>query len=100
MPEMVALKSLKYATRRLEAGDRFEASKRDARALHAVGKANYAPAYETRAMTAKASGMDPERAALREEYRSVSDKAPFNGWDNETLRQKIAEAVQASESAG
>ncbi len=37
--KLVAIKSMTYATRRLEAGDRFEASLRDARILIAIKKA-------------------------------------------------------------
>jgi hypothetical protein len=37
--KLVATRTLSYATRRLQAGDRFEAINRDARVLKAIGKA-------------------------------------------------------------
>ena len=94
MPDLVATKTMKYAGRRLQVGESFEASKRDARALIAVGKAKAADAvpkrheYQTRVMTAA----DSEIAALRTEYMRVHGKRPFNGWDAEALRGKIAAA--------
>ena len=39
MQKMVATKSMVYRTRRLQAGDEFDASGRDARVLTAIGKA-------------------------------------------------------------
>ena len=42
MARMVATKSMTYRTRRLCAGDEFEANRRDARVLAAIGKATAA----------------------------------------------------------
>lgn len=42
MARMVATKSMTYRTRRLRAGDEFEANRRDARVLAAIGKAKAA----------------------------------------------------------
>ncbi len=44
MPDLIALKSMSYATRRLQAGDTFPASRRDARVLVAIRKAEYVTA--------------------------------------------------------
>lgn len=55
MKKMVATKSMVYRTRRLQAGDQFDASGRDARILAAIGKAKAsepAKRRQTRAMTA------------------------------------------------
>lgn len=60
--ELKALTDFSYGTRRLKAGDTFTASARDAKILHAIGKASGArepgkvppppPSLMTRAMTA------------------------------------------------
>ena len=80
--KMKALKAMTYATRRLRAGDEFEASRRDARILAAIGRADYAP--------------DPEPVApladARAEYQAKIGKRPFHGWDIATIKAKIAEA--------
>lgn len=34
-------------------------------------------------------------AALRAEYQDLAGKRPFNGWDEATLREKIAELKEA-----
>lgn len=83
MAELIANKALKYKTRRLLPGDRFEAhSRRDESMFILTKQASYAPpAVET---------VD-ELKVLRDEYFKVFDKRPFMGWDAETLREKIAE---------
>jgi hypothetical protein len=43
MPDLIATKSLRYATRRLMAGDEFTANARDARVLIAIKKATAKP---------------------------------------------------------
>jgi hypothetical protein len=74
MKKMVATKSMVYHTRRLQAGDQFDASDRDARILAAIGKAKAsepAKRRQTRVMTAppvKAArapviAAEPEQAA-------------------------------------
>lgn len=81
MTDLIATKSMKYATRRLQAEDRFTVkSKRDARILVGIGNARVA---------------EPEKddiADLRAEYAEKFDKKPFNGWNADTLREKIADA--------
>lgn len=47
--------------------------------------------YGRRDMTAVEPEKD-EMSALRDEYLSVVGKRPFNGWDADTLREKIVAA--------
>lgn len=44
MPKLIATKAMTYATRRLRAGDEFEATNQHARILKAIGKASAAKA--------------------------------------------------------
>lgn len=84
MADLIATKSLQYATRRLMPGDAFTANnERDARILCGIGKARRAE---------KAEPVKDELAELRAEYQEVVGKRPFYGWDADTLREKIAEA--------
>lgn len=104
---MKATKAMTYATRRLKADDEFQATRRDARVLNAIGRATYA----TRDVVAAPSKRDPldhdgdgrkggskkpeqtgELPGLRAEYEKAVGKRPFMGWDADTLREKIAEA--------
>jgi len=84
---MTANKAMRYGTRRLRAGDPFEASSRDARVLAAIGKASYA----TRAMRAVPEPVE-DIADVRAEYERVVGKRAYHGWDIPTLRQKMVEA--------
>lgn len=103
-------KPLSYATRRLQIGDVFTASARDARILTRLGRVRYrrpeaelpAPPAELLAKFDPAgSGEGAESAAaepadqlkaLRGEYFEKLGKRPFTGWDAETLTKKMAEA--------
>lgn len=103
--KMIATRDLTYATRRLKAGDDFEAKKlRDAKLLAAIGKARYADA-DANPASARYVPVDPRRPtmsdthrpadelpALRERYESVVGRKPFMGWDAKTLSDKIAAA--------
>lgn len=91
--KLIASRHLTYGTRRLLPGETFEAPDREARVLIAVKKANAAGAHK-REDRARAPADD--LAALRKEYQKLSGKRPFNGWDAETLRSKIAEAKDAN----
>jgi hypothetical protein len=68
MKKMVATKSMTYRTRRLCAGDEFEANRRDARVLAAIGKAKAAaePAKRQKARVTSA----PPIETLREPDRA------------------------------
>ena len=121
MVDMIATKRLKYGTRRLSAGEPFEARHdRDARLLIGIGKARYATrdmvAADTKpALTIPGAGLkivgnrgpdlvdlpngskvEPaetdERPALRAEYEAKFGKKPFGGWSADVLREKIAAA--------
>lgn len=86
--KMIAKSRMTYGTRRLKAGDDFEATRGYARVLNAIGKASPAGA------DAKPAKL-PEHDAitlLRAEYERVYRKRPFMGWDEGKLREKIAEA--------
>lgn len=105
MPEMIALKPFTYATRALRAGQDFVAkTDRDARILAAIGKASRKreagkiapPPPELAKKIAAAVQVDKvvgdDLAALRAEYKTVTGKRAFHGWDAEELRSRIAKA--------
>lgn len=129
---MHALKPMRYATRRLTAGDLFHAAPKDVRLLEALGRAKRgrpigelppppaavvaakAPAAATTAAPTEpetaAPAADPldhdgdgkpggstkqtgnDVAELRKAYQAAFGKRPFNGWDAEELRRRIADA--------
>lgn len=89
--KMIATRDLRYATRRLKAGDGFEAkTKRDANLLVAIGKARLdggsGPA-------ARAPDPATDIGALRDRYTTLFGRKPYMGWDAETLTAKIAAAA-------
>ncbi|WP_226576538.1 hypothetical protein [Acuticoccus sediminis] len=99
MQKMKALRSLRYGTRRLQAGDYFDAKMKDVRILEAIKKARVArevgtlappPADLVQMVKADAEPVTDIKA-IRDEYERVLGKRPFNGWDIATLRAKIAE---------
>lgn len=86
--DMIARKSFVYAARRLMPEDRFTAkSRRDARLLVAIGRARIATSNEIAEID--------DLTALRADYQEVFGKRPFNGWDADTLRARIAAAIEA-----
>ncbi len=87
MVDLIATKSMTYATRRLKADVQFSARPRDARLLVAIGKARYA---DTAAIAAESD--EDELTTLRAAYQDKTGKRPFHGWDADALRAKIAEA--------
>jgi hypothetical protein len=126
--KLTATKSFSYNTRRLLAGDHFEAKPAHGRLLIAVkrareqrepGKISALPkaiAEKVKPQVAKAEPpaeviakpvevtSEPaaveDLAPLREEYQAKVGKRPFMGWDAETLRAKMAEAdVPAADEA-
>lgn len=76
------MKSQSYMTRALKA--------RDPRFARILGKLG----YETKAPEVEEPQPEPadEIKSLRAQYEKVVGKRPFNGWDAETLRAKIAES--------
>lgn len=93
---LIATRDLRYGTRRLTADDGFVAGKRDARLLVAIGKARYATEVATPAQQAdiQKHADGAAMADLRLRYVKATGKRAFNGWDAETLRQKIAAATK------
>lgn len=76
--ELIAQKSLRYAGRSLVAGDKFEASDRDARLLKAIGKAADAPVrttHEDAGTSHDAGAHGYERQGRRTGYRTRQMKA-------------------------
>ena len=86
--KMIARSRMMYGTRRLVAGDEFEATRAHARVLSAIGKARAAKA----APKPPAVPEHDEMTLLRAEYERVVGKRPFMGWDEAKMREKIAEA--------
>ncbi|MBZ9653537.1 hypothetical protein [Phyllobacterium lublinensis] len=93
--KLIATKSMTYATRRLQAGEQFEAGPRDARLLIAIKKAKPGDGdgeAGTSVPTIPVPEPVGELAVLRAEYKAIAGKAAFNGWNAGKLREKIAEA--------
>lgn len=91
---MIATKDMRYGTRMLRAADEFEAYDRgQARLLTALGRARLVEVGETK-KEVRAEVEADARAALRAEYQRVVGKKPYNGWNADTLREKIAAAVR------
>lgn len=106
MPKLIANKGLRYATRRMMAGDEFEANNRDARVLVAIGKARHARvpgsieappaavAQKAQKAAAKApAGNKDALNKLRADYQTLVGKKPFAGWKEDELQRRIDEAL-------
>lgn len=86
---MIATKDMAYGTRRLKAGDEIaDVSGPNARLLTALGRAREVARGEKKEVQAEIQ--QDAKAALREEYERVFGKRPFNGWDADVLREKLA----------
>lgn len=88
--DLIATKSMRYGGRALTVGEPFQASRRDARTLGAIGKAEAAPE------------VDPEEVErqkllerLRGEYQKAKGEDPDMRWGVPRLEQEIAAAVKA-----
>lgn len=102
MRNLIATKPFVYATRRLKAGEGFIVrSGKDERVLVALGKA-------TRGVPAAGELVDPEPERqevdpgirdLRAEYKALTGKPPFMGWNADKLTKKIA-AAKAAQAKG
>lgn len=95
-----ATRDFTYSTRRLKAGDVFEVRKPfDAKILVAIKKAKphrepgkvSAPPANLAAKLPVVDEAGDEMVTLRAEYAERLGKRPFNGWDADTLRAKMAE---------
>lgn len=119
MPKLVATKGLRYATRRMAAGDEFVANNRDARLLVAIGKARHARVpgsldapsdavlqkikkvinpldHDSDGTSGGSKAPDGDKDALnklRAEYTELVGKKPFPGWDAVELQRRIDEAL-------
>lgn len=76
-----------YMTRALKSRD-----PRYARVLRKMGYAE-----PTTAAAGPAPSLEDEMRALREEYEAVMGKRPYWGWDADELRERMAEAKEASD---
>lgn len=104
-----ATKPFTYATRRLKAGDTFEPRNRtDRRVLLALRRAEpaegqaSAPSPSPKPAPAPAAShgrghpgnstddRGADLAKARAEYHTKFGKRPFNGWDADTIRAKVA----------
>ena len=75
--KMIALKTLRYGTRSLRAGDEFDASPRDAKLLKVIGKAELpppTPAPKLRPVRAKPA--EPAATVPAEDTPPLFDPAP------------------------
>jgi hypothetical protein len=104
MKKMVATKSMTYRTRRLRAGDEFEANRRDARVLTAIGKAKVAaePVKRRQARAASAPPIEtpgepepaPQQQSVAEQPAETDDLGLLT---NAELRQIAArESIDVS----
>lgn len=99
---MIARKDLKYQTRRLKAGENFRVkSEREAKVLIHLKKAEREDNPNRKVALDDARqkvGMPPiskdseDIKVWRDKYQEAFGKRPFNGWDIETLKEKIAKA--------
>lgn len=75
MKKMIAMKSMRYQTRRLRAGDEFDATRTDARVLTALGKAKACDAGEAvRLRVVSAPPAEPKKAETAAD--PVADPVP------------------------
>jgi len=85
MPDLIATRDFRYATRALTAGDPFQASNQDARVLIAIKRATPAPAEDVN--TDALQGLKDEAAKLGIE---VGPR-----WGEKRLKDEIAKAARA-----
>jgi hypothetical protein len=103
---MIAIRPMRYGTRRLRAGDAFDATAGDARIFQAVGMARDAPAQ---VVSTRMPGQAPTSATepvlttwdidgLRADYEAKTGLKADRRWGVERLRAEIAVAVRAAAS--
>lgn len=100
--KMITTGPMRYGTRMLQAGDDVVMSGPQARLYEAMGKVEEAkrarramrPQLDHDGNGQEGGSKSPaeDLTALRAEYREKLGKNPFNGWDADTLRAKIAAA--------
>ncbi|HTN40833.1 MAG TPA: hypothetical protein VLZ84_06745 [Asticcacaulis sp.] len=91
MDNLIATKALMYNTRRLMAGDAFQAKPADAKLLIAIKKARR-PEEGAEAFSPRAAPVSDDASALRAEYERKFGKKPYMGWDADMLQSKLARA--------
>jgi hypothetical protein len=91
MPDLIATRSLRYATRALTAGEPFQASNKDARILVANKKARHAPDEDA---AQSAASDDDQHQALRDEATKLGI-AVGPRWGEKRLKDEIAKASRA-----
>lgn len=83
----------RYRTRAMQAGDPVTMDGPSSRLWEQMGWATVAPAKRgKKAEPVKQDEPEDEMTALRAQYFEKLGKRPFNGWDADTLREKIADA--------
>lgn len=87
--KLTATRPMRYATRALQAGDEFEASRQDARVLTALGRARPAQEAAPRDDDAGDGGMDALRAEAEAAGVDVDKR-----WGEKRLRTEIAKATE------
>jgi hypothetical protein len=96
MARLIATKPMTYATRRLQAGDAFDAPARDARVLLAIRKAKAAgeAAPSPEAPEPPAPAEDADLEALRAEAERLGIDVDGR-WGAKRLRSEIGRATKA-----
>lgn len=88
MPDLIATRDLRYATRALQAGDPFQASNQDARILIAIKKARPADAL------ADPSAAAPTLDELRDKAAKLGITVSMR-WGDKRLIEEIAKVASA-----
>ncbi len=85
MPDLIATRDMRYATRALSAGEPFQANNRDARLLVALKRATLAPA------DAQAEPAAPSIEELRDQAAKLGISVHVR-WGEKRLQDEIAKA--------
>jgi len=88
MPNLIAVREVRYAGRNVFPGEAFEASDKEAKLLVAIGKAKPADISEPEVPAIPKTAEDI--VALRGDYETMVGKRPFMGWDAAQIREKMA----------
>ena len=85
MPDLIANRDMRYATRALTAGDLFQANNRDARLLVALKRARHAPAQPTEP--------EPTIDELRDQAAKLGVEVSTR-WGEKRLKEEIEKAAR------
>jgi hypothetical protein len=99
---MIAVRALRYGTRRLRAGQEFSPTRGEATLFRAVGLAKDAPTQRlvTRsAPPAPSPAVDTELAPLRAEFERLTGRKPHHLWRSARLQSEIDAAKAAAVEA-